>query len=160
VSIVSRLVAHWKSQGITTLRGNTEEALIEFETRHSIRLPPDIREYFRATDGMPPRARQLGCDTEGFFFWPLREVKPVPVVCKSETIQPIDDERLDKFFVFADYFGWSWAYAIDLSGPESGDHSVIHVGTLKPKTVAHSFSEFLELYLKDAPDLYVLKADQ
>jgi SMI1 / KNR4 family (SUKH-1) len=155
MTVVSRLVAHWKSQGINILHGNSEEALGEFEKLNNVQMPPDLREYFKVTDGMPPRARKVGCDREGFFFWPLKDLKAVPIVLENIGLQPVKNG--EKSFVFADYFDWSWAYAIDLSGPQSGEHAIVHVGTLEPKTVARSFSEFLELYIKDAPDIYISK---
>lgn len=159
VNTPSNLIAHWKAEGISIASGNAEAALVDFEVQNAVRLPSDLRQYFALADGMP-RHRGSDCDRNGFSFWPLSEVKPVPVVCASNGIPLPEGEHLDRYFVFADYLQWSWAYAIDLSGPEPKDHTVIHVGTLRPKVVARSFGHFVELYLRNALELYVVDEGQ
>ena len=95
-------------------------------------------------------------DKNGFRFWRLADVKPATVVCEAYGVPLPDGQQLNKHFVIVDYMQWSWAYAIDLSGPAEGEHSIIHVGTVQPKTVARSFTEFLNLYLRDDAQLYVM----
>jgi hypothetical protein len=149
------LVSYWKSEGISTTTGNSSDSLDEFENRNAIKLSKDFRHYLTAVGGMPPGSNG---DTKGFHFWTLSDLKPVTVICAETGVPLPEAEHLEKHFVFADYREWSWAYAIDFSGPAEGDHPVIHVGTLRPKTVARSFSEFLDLYLRDALELYVVEA--
>jgi hypothetical protein len=153
-SAVQDLIEYWKSQGIRAPMGNSDDAILEFEAQNNVHLPADMREYFRATNGMPGVGR--GCDNNGFRFWPLNEVAAVPVRCGEKDVSLPESAHLEQHFLFADYFEWSWAYAIDLSGRDPGGQPVIHIGTLEPKTVARSFSQFLELYLRDAKDLYVV----
>lgn len=149
------LIAQWKDQGLSIAGRNSEGRLAEFEARYTVCLPPDMRQYLAAVDGMPDIPGS-DCDANGFRFWPLDDVRSVPVIC-AETGVPIPPgEDLDKHFVFADYLQWSWAYAIDLSSRNPGRQPVIHVGTLQPKIVARSFSHFVELYMQDALDLYVV----
>ena len=57
-------------------------------------------------------------------------------------------------FVFPDYLQWCWAYAIHLGDSPLEPNPIIHVGTVHPKVVARSFNEFMELYLRDARELY------
>lgn len=128
-----------------------------FETLYSVRLPADLRRYFSAVNGMLAQAGS-DWDVNGFHFWPLEDLRPVNIACGTDVPVP-EGQVLEKHFVFVDYFQWSWAYAIDLSGAVEGSHPIIHVGTLQPKTVAHSFTEFLDLYLRDAVDLYPAKGD-
>ena len=56
-----------------------------------------------------------------------------------------------KFFVFADYLQWSWAYSIRLAGAMSG--RIVIVGKPVPEIVADSFDEFVRLYVADAEPL-------
>lgn len=148
---IEDLTSYWKSEGISIGTGNSPVSLDEFENRNSVKLPEDFRNYLKATDGMVP---MRNCDSKGFRFWPLSEIGAVPAVCADNGVLLPDVEHLDKHFVFADYREWSWAYAIDLSGPQGAEHSIIHVGTLKPKTAARSFTQFIDLYLRDARELY------
>ncbi|MEP7362390.1 MAG: SMI1/KNR4 family protein [Acidobacteriota bacterium] len=156
---MSRLIALWKDQGLSLAKGNSEARLAEFETKNAVHLPPDMRQYLAVANGML-NIPGSDCDANGFRFWPLDEVRSVPEVCSESGVTIPAGEALDKHFVFADYLQWSWAYAIDLSGRDRGCQPIIHVGTLEPKTVAQSFCQFIELYLKDAPDLYVLSQPQ
>lgn len=102
---------------------------------------------------------QLGsdCDREGFGFYSLSRVKNV--VEEYKRIKPAGPiipiiSNPQAYFVFVDYLQWCWAYAIRLSNGLSETNEVIHLGTIEPKVMAHSFSEFVDLYLKDARELY------
>ena len=157
IASAEKLLSHWQSQGLVVAKGNEESALIEFEAKNSLRLPLDIRQYLAVANGMSSIPGN-DVDSNGFRFWPLEQMRPVPMVCAEAGVPvPAVQDPL-RYFVFADYLDWSWAYAIDLVGDGSG-HSVIHVGTLEPKTVAHSFREFVDLYVQDSRELYVLAAD-
>jgi len=149
----STLITHWRSQNLRIAPGNTEERVRDFESRNGVILPPDFRDYFLTVDGMA----QIGghdCDPIGFAFWPLRRIRSVTEECTAQKIEPPANSELEKYFVFADYLQWSWAYAIDLGTPAAGTNRVIHVGTLRPNFVADSFTHFVTLYLHDAPELY------
>lgn len=155
---IQDLIGYWKGQRISAPKGNSDDAISQFEAKNSVHFPTDMRAYFQGTNGMP--AVGSGCDSNGFRFWPLDEVRSVPAVCGEKGVPLPEGSHLEQHFLFADYFDWSWAYAIDLSGRDPDGQPVIHVGTLEPKTVARSFSQFIELYLKDASDLYVLSPPQ
>lgn len=155
---IEKLVSHWKNQGLALAKGNDEQALIEFEGKNFLRLPPDMRQYLAASNGMPSLPGS-DVDSNGFRFWPLEQIRPLPAVCSEAGVPVPDVKDPDRYFVFADYLDWSWAYAIDLGGGGAGSQRIIHVGTLEPKTVADSFTEFVDLYVQDARGLYVLAAD-
>ncbi len=150
----SKLISYWQSQNLRIAPGNPEGSVRVFESRYSVILPPDFREYFLSVDGMA----QVGghdCDPTGFAFWPLARLKSVPEECTEHALALPEVPDPDKYFVFADYLQWSWAYAIRLGDRPSEPNPVIHVGTVRPKTVAGSFTEFTDLYLRDARELYV-----
>jgi hypothetical protein len=153
-NLTSKLISHWQSQNLKIAPGNPEARLQEFERHNSVILPPDLRDYFLSVDGMV----QVGghdCDPTGFAFWPLARVKGVAEECAEHSLAIPEVADPDRYFVFADYLQWSWAYAIYLSDRPSRPNPVIHVGTIRPKTVAASFAEFVDLYLRDARELYV-----
>ncbi len=152
---IDRLISHWKSQGILLANGNDEALLAKFEAMHSVRIPCDMRRYLSTVNGMP-NTPGGDVDSNGFRFWPLEQIRSVNDVCAATGVQAPSGQDNDRYFVFADYFDWSWAYAIDLSGDRRESQRVIHVGTLEPKAVAQSFTEFIDLYLADAKTLYVL----
>ena len=103
-------------------------------------LPADLREYFLRLNGIEE-------DPQLFRFWPLRELRPVDL--KSFAVP--DRER---YFFFADYLIESFYYAIYLGDrPELQNWCVIPCMPRQP-FVATNFTEFLELYLEDAPALY------
>jgi hypothetical protein len=148
-----QLADYWKSQGLSLPSGNLEETVRDFETRCAVTFPPDLREYLLNIDGM----RQVGghdCDANGFAFWPLARIKNIVTIYREESKAPPGLHEEDQYYVFADYLQWSWAYAIRLSNRPSEPNHVIHVGTVLPKIIAASFTDFVDLYLQDAPALY------
>jgi hypothetical protein len=150
----SKLIGHWRLLNLRIVPGNPETKVREFESRNRVVLPPDFREYLLSVDGMA----QVGgndCDPTGFAFWPLACVKSVPEECTKHSLRLPEVPDPDRYFIFADYLQWSWAYAIHLSNLPSGPNPVIHVGTIRPRVVAGSFTEFVDLYLRDARELYV-----
>jgi hypothetical protein len=154
LDFVDRLLSYWKNQGLILANGNADGVLAEFESKYSILLPNDMRRYLSAANGMsniPGR----DSDSNGFRFWPLEEIKPTVAACEVAGVPLLPGQNSDRLFIFADYFDWSWAYAIDLSETNRESQPVIHIGTLESKTVAQSFTEFVNLYLEDAKVLYV-----
>jgi hypothetical protein len=155
-SAARKLNRHWKSHGLRIAPGGSQKSVRKFESRYSVILPKDLREYFLTLDGM---IDQLGseCDREGFGFYSLSRVKNIceeyaSLKMKRPILPTISNP--ENYFVFVDYLQWCWAYAIRLSNNLSESNEVIHVGTVEPKVIAQSFSEFVDLYLKDARDLY------
>jgi hypothetical protein len=148
-----KLVSYWTKGGLKISQGCPEDGVCKFEIDNDVVLPADLRAYFLCVNGMPAEARE-DCDPNGFCFWPLDRVKCVTeeIVRHSSPIRKSPEDRLN--FIFADYREWSWAYAIRLTDSANGPNPVIHVGTLKPKIVAGSFSQFVPLYLRDAEELY------
>jgi hypothetical protein len=55
------------------------------------------------------------CDPIGFAFWPLARVKSVAEAFAEHTLALPKVSDPARYFVFADYLQWSWAYAIHLN---------------------------------------------
>jgi hypothetical protein len=149
---IEKLLAHWRSIDLRIPSGNSPAVISDFEARHHVIFPDDFHEYFLAVNGM---SRVVGhdCDKNGFSFWQLERVKPASGETQKNKSLLLSVEQPDHYFLFADYLQWCWAYAIRL-GPDTCPNDVILVGTLKPQKAASTFSEFLELYFRDAKELY------
>lgn len=142
----------WQALGIPVRAGLSPEALGAFERRYGVRLPEDVRRFYRCMDGM-----EYGSTDEALYcFWPLAEVGTVPEKLAGFRGIPdyggIEDTlpEAESCFVFADHSIWVHVYAIRLSADPSAPAPVIWIAdgqTWAP--LAPSFGEFLERYAAD-----------
>jgi hypothetical protein len=144
----AKLIARWESLGLPGRAGCSEERLAAFESRAGARIPADLRELLARANGAAE-------DPDGFCFWPLEEYSPFEEAALCAPGCPgVDDGGI--YYVFCDYLQWSWAYAIRLIGPGDDEPGgrIVPVGMNEMFTVADSFSEFTDLYLRDSERLY------
>lgn len=151
--VAQKLVTHWQSSGIFIQPGVAEGRVREFESKYRVIMPPDMKEYFLHVDGMKMTLNDCK-DKEGFSFWPLSRVKTAEEEMSRLVGEHYNVQGLEAFFVFADYFDWSWAYAIHLSSDLSAQNQVILIGKEAPIKLADSFTDFVALYIADSPELY------
>jgi hypothetical protein len=151
--IALKLARHW-GQSLSARVGASSEALREFESRHGVKLPTEMRDYLVQLDGTGT-SWQDDKDAQLFSFWQLAQIRPVNEDLASYGMQPI--AGLDRYFVFADFMDWSWAYAIKLDADSPGDNEVVMIGTEDghPRRIAGSFGEFVDLYVDDSPRIYI-----
>ena len=123
----------------------SETELNEFEAQHDIALPADLRSFFAEVNGSG--------DEFEFRFLPLKEVVTVEKLSEMQTTTLTSPEA-GRFFVFVDYMQWCWGYAIRL-GETVGENIVVPIGKLARPVIASSFSDFVELYLRDDQRLYL-----
>lgn len=148
LSLGMRLEEHWReSQAPTLCAPAAPEEVIRFERLHGHTLPSEFRGYLQCVNGFDQAANYQ--DERGFNFWPLASLSSVSEYEGGKYHFSNDDD----YFIFCDYLDFCWAYAISLDPSTS---KVVMVGTKdgEPKTVADSFAEFVELYLKDDERLY------
>ncbi len=150
---VEKLIPHWQSCGITIQQGVAESRIQEFEDKYRVLLPLDLKSYFLQVDGMKMTLDDSK-DKEGFSFWPLSQVKTVELEYTQLRIEPYTAQNLESFFVFVDYFDWSWAYAIYLSPELAAPNQVILIGKEEPIKIADCFTAFVDLYISNSPKLY------
>jgi len=138
-TLVDRLQSFWASVGVRARPGAPFEALDAFDRRHGVTLPPDLRAYFAASDGMQPDAR----DDLFFRFLPLAECLPVAERGGPPSTFAVAEHSLGGFF-----------YVVRLDA----DPEVADVVSLwdddEVWTVAPSFAAFLELYLSAPGKLF------
>jgi cell wall assembly regulator SMI1 len=151
-SVAQRLTAYWRDLGLPISSGCSESAVRQFEASVGAPLPADMRTYLLTVNGMRD-AFPGDQDKEGFSFWPLARVRWLPKELAEVSPHTPVFRGAEKFYAFADYLTWSWAYAIRLTG--SGKvNQVVLVGKEVAELVADSFAEFVDLYLIDSPALY------
>jgi len=103
--------------------GVSETALAAFEHEFSVSLPPDLRDYFLAVDGMP----EDETDEEMIRFWKLEEVKALPTGAPNYASADYIDNP-ESLFLFADYSLWAHAYAIRLLAAPSDRNEIFIIG--------------------------------
>jgi hypothetical protein len=131
----------------------TEPEIQAFERRYQTEIHSEFRSYLRAVNGMLQSSNDQ-CDSNLFSFWQVDRIRPVAEECPNLQTAPTEG----RYFVFADYMLWSWAYAIDLRAGSADAGKVILVGGLSPQCVASSFYEFVRLYTEDSRRLYATPA--
>jgi hypothetical protein len=148
--VAQRLVNYW-GQSLSSRRGASSAALLAFEARHAVKLPSDMRDYLLQLDGTGGSWPD-DQDPKGFSFWQLIQIRPVNDELASKGLSALPG--LERYFVFADFLTWLWAYAIQLDAKESLVNRVVLIGKDHPIHVADSFSEFVDLYLQNSSRIY------
>ena len=148
-AFLTRLVERWAEQGIRPVGGVSEEELAAFEARRGVRIPADLRAYFRHVGGVLVNGETAALDHDLIRFWPLDEVSTL----REAWVAAPDAER---WFVIADYAMWTWAYVVRMGA--EGATVAVSLGGAELRPVADSFEQFVELYLRRDP--LVISPDQ
>ena len=134
-----RLLTHWKRQGIELSHPASEDEISRFEDTFNVRLPRDFREYLLTINGIEADAGEVGW----FTFWPVRQIEEE---AKKIRAQEARTEDGSSHFWFADYFIQSNLFGIHLSNDPAMPNTIVD---WSKQVVAHSFSEFVDLYISD-----------
>jgi hypothetical protein len=142
------LVDHWRSAALIIRPPVKLEAIKTFESKYSVILPSDMREYFLTVDGMEDEL-----DPGLNRFWPLGMVKPV-----EEELSEQHKDRLayPGCFVFVDHCIWCFAWAVRLGKDQaavSGPVTQVTGGEIPGQQIAPSFTAFVEMYLADVDSI-------
>lgn len=144
---LSTIRTHWQSLGVSIEEGLSEKEILEFENRNGIRMPDEMRNFYRLMDGM----NQGEADDDWISFWPLSQVSTIPE--KLSHFRGIPDygeieailPEAAKYFVFADHSIWLHVYAVKLS-KLSETSEVVWICGKHFKPIAASFGDFLNQY--------------
>jgi len=139
---LGRVIDLWKRLGSAPRSGVALASIAAFEEQHGVSLPPQMRQYFLAVDGME-EDYPVNDISRAIYFWPLAHIKPAD-----------EEEGFSQYarcYLFADYLLWSHAYAICLG--QDGFGEIVVVGGSTLRKVARSFEEFLAKYLDSPQDL-------
>lgn len=144
---IERLIARWTSHEIKCPPGVAPEVIASFESAHSVWLPPDLRTYFLAVNGMGEREVW---DRDFFCFWPLEDVVTVRKYLPDRT-EHFPDAK--SYFMFADHSVGLPTFAIRLSSDSSEATPVATIfsdrGAFEIKNLFESFTGFVDKYLED-----------
>jgi hypothetical protein len=140
------------SAGAQCGAGVSDARICEFEHHNDVIFPPDYRTYVRYINGSgydygPGMLR----------FWSLDEVTSLRDQIQSTprnaaVIQATYDETLEnaeRYFVFADVEHDIQLYAIWLSAVADDLNDIVVLDGTSPRRVAESFSEFIDLYVRE-----------
>jgi hypothetical protein len=123
----------------------SSEQISALERRLTIRVPDDVRDFYRqmdGTDGMTTVDRGL------VTLWPLDRWTRV----KDESF--CGDEKLDDAILIADHSISCWGYAATFAADGSAQVDIYTVGVGPREPIASSFAEFVELILAGDQRLY------
>jgi hypothetical protein len=127
---VERVLERWRDHGISFLPGVDESELASLEERYGVRLPDDMRAFYRATNGTHGPQNSSGTDERDIEFWPVEDIKPLA-------------RQQPKVLDFADYMFAEHTFGIDLDETSKNFGTVYGGGYI----MARSFSEFMEIYV-------------
>jgi cell wall assembly regulator SMI1 len=148
-SLGERLRSYWRAQGAKLPGGVPAGRVEQFESRHGVRLPDDLREYFLSIDGMGPEDVNppFFWDEDLFRFFPLHEVERA-----TNRFHP--DRFLaqqSSYFAFADRSISLPTFVIRLTPEATGHYVILAIFSdrreYRVSLVADSFGEFVERYL-------------
>lgn len=142
-TLTQRLSDLWLTNGVELRPGVSEQAIEQFEKRHGVLLPLDLRDYFLTLDG----TGQNQMDDGMLAWWSLDEVTPLADVEKS-----VELEHSQQYFVFADFLISSHHYAIGLFPERAEKNPVVSTSDHPIPVIADSFSDFLRKHLEHSGD--------
>jgi hypothetical protein len=137
------LQLHWRETGaIVPTTEPAAEAVGALERKYGIRFPDDFREYL-----LHACPKDDFWDEQMTIWWPLSRIKNIP----EEYAHRVRDEAIarcaNKYFFFADYMIWCWAWAIACTEDVNRGRIVVISGY--DRFVANSFAEFVDQYVVD-----------
>lgn len=141
----ARLLKLWAETEVKFCPGLSDARLDAWEAEQQVRLPPELRSLYRATNGI----KDGTTDAHLLHFWPLEEAESL------ETFQwhPPGLSGWEQWYVFADTFIDAYHLAVAL-GTNDDWGRVAWVCGDTHVDLARTFPEFLELYLRD-PDAVI-----
>lgn len=147
MDLSQRLIDRWTSHGISCPPGVSPSQISAFESRHNVQLPPDLRSYFLAVNGMGERGT---CDDDFFSFWQLSDVISIADELPDRSSRFADSSY---YFQIADHSICLPSYAIRLSADPADANPVASVyadrGALAVEDIFESFTDFVQHYLDD-----------
>ena len=134
---------NWLRSDLMIRSGVTHDAISAFESKYSVVLPIDVREYFLLSDG-------TGDEMDSYLnrFWPLADLVPVREAWNSANVPFSDNLPANDYFIFADHCISCWDYALKLTDDPMQDGPVIRITghDTAGEQMASSFRGFMTEY--------------
>lgn len=144
-----RLADYWKRTAQADRSGASEKAISAAEVALRMRLPEDFREYLSAAGDCDS---YVVMDDNYFAFWTLDTIVR-EITNPMNGSRPGATGRSLPSFGFADFLIHSHSYELS-TDPESLGSILIRHSDTHTVRIAGSFTEFIDLYITDAPGLY------
>ncbi|WP_316838577.1 SMI1/KNR4 family protein [Pedobacter gandavensis] len=130
------------------------EYLRSFQKENNVIIPEDLMTYFKSLNGTGGE-----CTNELYEFYSIDRIVKVKDEFKNKKGIPdykglLAINEISKLYVFANFTFDLFVYAIKLYPDFSDENEVYILCGEKYQKIANSFSEFVELYLNDAKELY------
>ncbi len=154
--VIDELKSYWMSTRVKFRPPASLDAVGDFESRYSVIMPQELRDYFLTFDGLEDEE----WDNDMISFWPLHRIGNIPEVLGRHggfpdyraIVQNLPNS--ESYFVFADYLCFSHVYAFQLATESSEKSPVMWIGSgVSFGKLADSFSDFLKKYLLSPGDL-------
>jgi hypothetical protein len=147
--VLSTIRERWIRLESEPRAGVSDDDVIAFEKRHSVRLPESVRNFYTFVDGMADYLT----DEQLISFWSLARLDSVPALlsdCRGTPGYAGIEKHLpdaSSYFVFADWSIWCHMYAMRLTTDPHQPADVIWIGNGNLwYRLANSFNEFLWNY--------------
>jgi hypothetical protein len=142
MSVVEQLLGKWRSESVRLNAAASIEDLLRLEQCLGAPLPADIREFYRAADGMP----DLEYDSRQLSFWPVHRIVAEP------PRRPVSNAVGVREVAFADFLIESHYYLFRVASAGR-----ITVGNdIDAADEDESFEAFLRRYLQNPKSLPVI----
>lgn len=138
---LDRLLDHWRLAGRAPRPGNPIVVIDAAEARLGVRLPGDLRAFYRLTDGIEP-----GTDGAALGFRGVAELAPAP----AERMPPLglwSRPGIGDWYVLAESPARDRRYVIWLGPTRTMEHPVVLSERGRVRRLAGSFLQFLARYL-------------
>lgn len=150
---LKKLKEKWLAENALSEVVTDDEYLTSFQKENEIMLSDDLKDYFKSLNGTG------GHCTDGFYeFYSIDRVSKVKEEFKNWNGVPnyqdiLEISNINELYVFANYSCNLFAYAIELHSEFSNKNEVYILCGDEYKKIANSFSEFIDLYLRDSIEL-------
>ncbi|WP_316810300.1 SMI1/KNR4 family protein [Pedobacter heparinus] len=150
---LKKLKEKWLAENAISESAVDDNYLSLFQEKNDVRLPDDLIEYFKSLNGTG------GDYADDFYkFYSIDRIRKVKEEFKNWHGVPnyqdiLSINNINDLYVFADFNCNLFAYAIELRSKFANKNDVYILCGENYKKIANSFSEFIDLYLKDAIEL-------
>ncbi len=133
----------------------TDDDMLLFRSTKNLTIPADLAEYFKILNGADDEY-----DEKFFKFYSFEQFESVDTKFRNwggaaEYRNIVNTlEKPETCFVFADYTLHLFSYAIRLYEDASKINEIYIICGDKHKIIAHSFHEFITIYLADSDLIY------